>query len=206
MERRAVMFKDEKIKNKTPLVSIVISAYNPAQRFFDKAVDSILSQTLDDWELIICDDCSSAGLSRYIKNFENKDRRIKVIRNRINSGLAVSLNKCIAHSSGEYIARMDDDDISYSSSYDSRSSERSFNPVKSFIISLIIGLVAAFIAVSIMKSSMKSVHKQTGAAVYRKENSLNLRVNDDTYLGVKTEKSPIARANTAPQNRPNVRK
>lgn len=99
-----------------------------------------------------------------------------------------------------------DDDISYSSSYDSRSSERSFNPVKSFIISLIIGLVAAFIAVSIMKSSMKSVHKQTGAAVYRKENSLNLRVNDDTYLGVKTEKSPIARANTAPQNRPNVRK
>ncbi len=99
-----------------------------------------------------------------------------------------------------------DDDISYSSSYDSRSSERSFNPVKSFIISLIIGFVAAFIAVSIMKSSMKSVHKQTGAAVYRKENSLNLRVNDDTYLGVKTEKSPIARANTAPQNRPNVRK
>ena len=99
-----------------------------------------------------------------------------------------------------------DDDISYSSSYDSRSSERSFNPVKSFIISLIIGLVAAFIAVSIMKSSMKSVHKQTGAAVYRKENSLNLRVNDDTYLGVKTEKSPIARANTVPQNRPNVRK
>ena len=99
-----------------------------------------------------------------------------------------------------------DDDISYSSSYDSKSSERSFNPVKSFIISLIIGLVAAFIAVSIMKSSMKSVHKQTGAAVYRKENSLNLRVNDDTYLGVKTEKSPIARANTAPQNRPNVRK
>ena len=99
-----------------------------------------------------------------------------------------------------------DDDISYSSSYDSKSSERSFNPVKSFIISLIIGLVAAFIAVSIMKSSMKSVHKQTGAAVYRKENSLNLRVNDDTYLGVKTEKSPIARANTVPQNRPNVRK
>lgn len=112
MERRTVMFKDEKTNNKNPLVSIVISAYNPAQRFFDKAVDSILSQTLDDWELIICDDCSSAGLSRYIKNFENRDRRIKVIRNRINSGLAVSLNKCIAHSSGEYIARMDDDDIS----------------------------------------------------------------------------------------------
>ncbi len=101
---------------------------------------------------------------------------------------------------------LDDEDISYSSSYDSRSSERSFNPVKSFIISLIIGLVAAFIAVSIMKSSMKSVHKQTGAAVYRKENSLKLRVNDDTYLGVKTEKSPIARTNTAPPNHPNVRK
>lgn len=100
----------------------------------------------------------------------------------------------------------DDDDASYSSSYDSRSSDREYNPVKSFIICLIIGLVTAFIAVSMMKASMKSVHKQTGAANYRKDNSFKLRINDDTYLGVKTEKSPVARTSPPPPNRPNVRR
>ncbi|WP_028520473.1 hypothetical protein [Ruminococcus flavefaciens] len=106
----------------------------------------------------------------------------------------------------DYDIEYDDDDVYYNSSHDSRSSDRAYNPVKSFIICLIIGLVVAFIAVSIMKSSMKSVRKQTGAADYRKENGIRLRVNDDTYLGVKTEKSPIARANPVPPQNHNVRK
>ena len=74
-------------------------------------------------------------------------------------------------------------------------SERSFNPVRSFIISLIIGLIAAFIVVSIMRSSMKSVHKKSGASDYRKENSIKLTVNFDRYLGEKTERSAAMRMN-----------
>ena len=94
----------------------------------------------------------------------------------------------------------------YSSSYDNRAVERKYNPIRSFIICLIIGIIAGLIGVSIMRSSMKSVHKKTGAADYRKENSLKLRLNQDTYLGEKTEKSPVARANSASPTNINTRK
>lgn len=97
-------------------------------------------------------------------------------------------------------------DSHHSSSYDDRAVERTYNPVRSFIICLIIGLVAGLIGVSIMRSSMKSVHKKTGAADYRKENGLKLRLNQDTYLGEKTERSPVARTNAAPPNNINTRK
>ena len=112
MESRTVMFKKEVENVKKPLVSIVMSAYNPVPHFFRRAIFSLRNQTLKDWELIICDDCSGPKCRDFIKSFEESDSRIKVIRNRVNSGLAVSLNKCIAHSSGKYIARMDDDDVS----------------------------------------------------------------------------------------------
>ena len=101
---------DDKIK-KEPLVSIVMSVYKPAPRYFKKAIESIRNQTISDWELIICDDCSGEKCNGYIKRIAGADERITVIRNRVNSGLAVSLNKCISHARGEYIARMDDDDI-----------------------------------------------------------------------------------------------
>ena len=112
MESRTIMFKNENSNEKKPLVSIVMSAYNPMPHFFRRAIDSIRNQTLEDWEFIICDDCSGEKCGKFLKSFESTDPRIKVIRNRINSGLAVSLNKCVAHSEGRYIARMDDDDVS----------------------------------------------------------------------------------------------
>ena len=112
MESRTIMFNNKTDNIKKPLVSIVMSAYNPVPRFFRRAIDSIVNQTLEDWELIICDDCSWEKRGKFIKSFEHTDPRIKVIRNRINSGLAVSLNKCVAHAEGRYIARMDDDDVS----------------------------------------------------------------------------------------------
>ena len=94
----------------------------------------------------------------------------------------------------------------YSTSSYAAKPVKTFNPVRSFFISLIIGLVAAFIVVSIMKSSMKSVHQKTGASDYRKENSIKLRVNTDSYLGEKRDQTPIARVNTVPMNNPNIRK
>ena len=105
------MKEDNKSTNKI-LVSVVISAYNSVPRYFRRAIESLRRQTLKDWEIIICDDGSVEKCSEFIKSFEELDPRIRVIKNRVNSGLAVSLNKCVACSSGKYIARMDDDDIS----------------------------------------------------------------------------------------------
>ena len=93
-------------------VSVVMSAYNPNRRHFIKAVESIINQTFTDWELIMCDDGSSEKYESFFEKVAAKDPRITLVRNCINSGLAVSLNKCVRKAAGKYIARMDDDDFS----------------------------------------------------------------------------------------------
>ena len=78
-----------------------------------RAIDSIVNQTYSNFELIICDDCSTDMSESIVKGYTQKDKRIKLIKNNHNSGLAVSLNHCIEIAEGEYLARMDDDDISH---------------------------------------------------------------------------------------------
>ncbi len=89
-----------------------MGVYN-CERTLPSAIDSILTQTFINWELILCDDCSTDTTlniaQTYGAHFPDK---IKVIRNAVNSKLPFTLNHCLEHSSGEYIARMDGDDIS----------------------------------------------------------------------------------------------
>ena len=78
-----------------------------------RAIDSILEQTYGDFELLICDDCSSDDTCQIIEDYKTKDKRIVLIKNNVNYGLATSLNNCVQIASGKYIARMDDDDVSH---------------------------------------------------------------------------------------------
>ena len=95
------------------IVSVIMGVYNIENLWvFNKAVDSILNQTLSDFELIICDDGSSDNTYNILCDYEKKDYRIKVIQNKQNSGLEYSLNECLNIASGKYIARQDADDIS----------------------------------------------------------------------------------------------
>ena len=93
----------------TPLVSIVLPAYNREQ-YITASIESILQQTYVNWELIIVDDCSTDNTLNIIQSF--KDSRIKVLKNDINSGVSITLNKAISFASGDYIFRQDSDDIS----------------------------------------------------------------------------------------------
>jgi len=93
-----------------PLISVIMPAYN-AEKFIGKAIDSILNQTLSDFELIVIDDGSTDKTLQIIKSYTEKDNRMVVI-SRKNKGLVVSLNESILIARGEYIARMDADDIS----------------------------------------------------------------------------------------------
>lgn len=77
------------------------------------AVDSILNQTEKNLEYVIYDDGSEEVASAYIRELASKDRRILLIGKEQNHGLAFSLNECIGEASGQYIARMDADDISH---------------------------------------------------------------------------------------------
>lgn len=90
-------------------ISIIMPVYN-AEKYIYEAIDSILNQTIEDFELIIVNDGSTDNSEEIIKSFN--DTRIKYYRNDINRGLIYSLNRAISISTGEYIARMDSDDIS----------------------------------------------------------------------------------------------
>lgn len=93
------------------LVSVVMPVYN-ALPWLKEAVDSILSQTYPNLELVVVDDCSTDGSLAVLNEYAQRDSRVRVIENAVNSGVPASLNKGIELSRGTYIARMDADDIS----------------------------------------------------------------------------------------------
>ncbi len=91
-------------------VSVLMSVYN-GQKYLEEAIESVLKQTFSEYEFLIMDDGSSDSSKEIIESFSLKDRRIRVFF-QDNSGLAQSLNTLIVHSQGEYLARMDADDVS----------------------------------------------------------------------------------------------
>lgn len=93
-------------------VSVIMGAYNCATTI-GKSIESIQAQSFRDWEFIICDDCSTDTTCNVVQNYIDNDARIKLIHNDQNSRLAYSLNHCLSVASGEFIARMDADDISF---------------------------------------------------------------------------------------------
>lgn len=95
----------------TPEVSVIMSVYN-SEATLEAAVDSILDQSFENFEFIIVDDCSSDKSADILKQYENEDKRVRVLINETNIGLTRSLNKAISASSGRYIARQDADDLS----------------------------------------------------------------------------------------------
>ena len=99
-------------RDRNPVVSVVMGTYEPDLSELSAAVRSIRMQTLSSWELLICDDGSTEETYRNIKKLAACDPRIRVSRNSKNRGLAYALNRCILHAGGEFIARMDADDIS----------------------------------------------------------------------------------------------
>lgn len=93
-----------------PKISVVMPVYN-GEKYLREAIDSILNQTFTDFEFIIINDCSTDGTEEIIKSYD--DSRIVCIKNEKNMGVADSLNKGLDMVTGEYIARMDADDISF---------------------------------------------------------------------------------------------
>ena len=93
-------------------ISILMGIYN-CEKTLDIAINSIINQTYENWELIMCDDGSSDQTyliaQKYAEKYPNK---IVVLKNEKNIRLAATLNKCAQYATGKYIARMDADDIS----------------------------------------------------------------------------------------------
>lgn len=93
------------------LISIITPAYN-AESTIEKAIESVLNQTYNDWELLIINDCSSDKTEEIIQNYSSKDRRIKYFcTERPSGGPSVPRNIGLKNSKGKYIAFLDSDDL-----------------------------------------------------------------------------------------------
>ncbi len=93
-----------------PLISVVVTTYN-AGNYLKPQLDSILHQTYTHLEIIIADDCSTDGTVETLKDYANKDPRIKLICHETNLGFVKNLEDALSHTKGELIAISDQDDI-----------------------------------------------------------------------------------------------
>ncbi len=89
-----------------PLVTVVMTAYN-RERFVGEALESVLRQTISDWEMIVIDDGSTDGTADVVE--QCKDPRVRLMR-QSNSGAPAALNRGIAEAKGSWIAFLDSDD------------------------------------------------------------------------------------------------
>lgn len=96
---------------KKDLISVIMSNYNTPINYLKESIDSVLNQTYSNFEFIIIDDGSTDDSLEFIKSYD--DPRIKLVVNKKNIGLTKSLNKGLEAAQGEFIARMDSDDICY---------------------------------------------------------------------------------------------
>ncbi len=92
-----------------PKISVVMPVYN-SEKYLREAIDSILTQTYTDFEFIIIDDGSLDSSAEIVRSYT--DPRIRFYINEKNMGVAATLNRGLELATGEYIARMDSDDIS----------------------------------------------------------------------------------------------
>ena len=95
---------------KQPLVTVVMPNYN-GHRFAEQAIDSVLFQTYQNFELLIVDDCSKDDSLQLIKQKAQSDSRIRIIALEQNVGVANARNIGIRKAKGRYIALLDNDDL-----------------------------------------------------------------------------------------------
>lgn len=103
------MVAGERAQREGPAVSVVIPCYNLG-RFLPDALRSVQAQTLQNWEAIVVDDCSTDNSAEVAQAFAAADPRIRYIRNERNYGVSATRNRGFAEARGRYIAPLDADD------------------------------------------------------------------------------------------------
>ena len=92
------------------MISIALATYN-GSKFIREQLDSILTQSMDDFEIIICDDCSTDNTMEILQEYCSKDERIHIYKNSANVGFKNNFEHILSLCNGEYIAFCDQDDV-----------------------------------------------------------------------------------------------
>lgn len=101
---------DMSASNHLPLVSVIMPAYN-ASGFIEAAIRSVLSQTYENWELLVIDDCSTDNTCQIVEALALQDDRIRLFPNKENQGVAKARNRGFDLCRGDYVALLDSDDF-----------------------------------------------------------------------------------------------
>ena len=97
------------MQNDFGLISIIMAAYN-AEKTIEQAINSVLSQTYPDFELLVVNDCSTDKTAMLAEAIVKKDDRVRLISNEKNSGVSYTRKHGLEEASGEWIAILDSDD------------------------------------------------------------------------------------------------
>lgn len=115
-----------------PKISVVLPVYN-GMKYIREAIDSIIEQTMTDWELIIVNDCSTDSTLDIINKYVDCDRRIQVINNATNQRLPRSLNIGFSHAKGDFLTWTSDDNIFDKKAFEIMSRYLEENPIEVFV-------------------------------------------------------------------------
>ena len=91
-------------------VSVILPIYNGGKTLA-RTLDSLINQTFQDYELIVCNDGSNDDSLEILSNYKNSFRKLIILENKINLGLGPTMNKLVAYSKGEYVAVAEQDDV-----------------------------------------------------------------------------------------------
>lgn len=110
-ERRASMRAELRTWQDAPSISIIMPVYNVPETYLRKAIDSVVAQIYQRWELCIADDRSTAAHIRpLLEEYSKKDPRIKVVYRQQNGHISAASNSALELATGEYVATLDNDD------------------------------------------------------------------------------------------------
>ena len=100
------------IMPRTPLVSVLVPVFETPEAYLRAALDSVLDQLYPHWELCIADDCSRGpDVARVLREYEQRDSRVKVAMRKTNGHISAASNSALALASGEFVALLDHDDL-----------------------------------------------------------------------------------------------
>ena len=108
--RRTIETEEYKQTQRQPLVSVIIPTYN-REKILPRALNSVIEQTYNNWEIIVVDDRSTDNTKKVVQEYIKNDKRIKYVTNTYKQGSGGARNKGIENSKGEYIAFLDSDDF-----------------------------------------------------------------------------------------------
>lgn len=108
MYKNGGLFMDKQTQQ-NKICSVILPVYN-SERYLNRTVNSVIQQTMSDFELLAIDDCSTDGSVQLLERWREKDNRITILCNTENQGVAAVRNQAIAAAQGKYIAFLDSDD------------------------------------------------------------------------------------------------